>query len=129
MTNVKHNNKNESIKIDKYQKEIESLTKRINNIELNLINKSKTKDKDAPKKVQNPYIFFKNEKIKEFKFKNPDQKVNIINIAKDSANEWMKIKNDENIFQKYKKMQEDDEKRFKKENDIYSKKLNKILTK
>lgn len=110
--------------IKNIQKDIQNIIKRIENLEIIIkTNKDKKRHKDPnlPKNIQNAYLFFKNEKIKEFKKNNPDKKVKVTEIAKNIVPEWNNIKSDKKLFDKYKKLQEKDKKRYKKEMDIYNK--------
>lgn len=111
--------------ISTLQKEIESLEKRINKIEIHVKdvnNVKKMKDPDAPKKYKSAYMFFNIEKINEYKKKHPNKKINVTEIAKQSGIEWKKIKEDERKYEKYKKMEDNDKKRYKKEIDKYNNK-------
>jgi hypothetical protein len=102
-----------------YKEEIKQLKNEIKDI--NKHKKLKKKDPNAPKKYKSAYIFFNIERINEHKNNFPNQKINVANIAKDSGKEWNKIKEDEKKYEKYKKMEESDKKRYKNEIDIYEK--------
>ena len=108
--------------ITSLKKEIQLLENRISKLEVQ--NKSKKiKDPNAPKKNKTAYMFYNIEKINEYKKKNPDQKIKVSEIAKESGKEWKKIKDDEKKYEKYKKLEDNDKKRYKKETDIYEKNL------
>lgn len=108
--------------ITSLKKEIQLLENRISKLEVQ--NKSKKiKDPNAPKKNKTAYMFYNIEKINEFKKKYPDQKIIVSEIAKESGKEWKKIKEDEKKYEKYKKLEDNDKKRYKKETDIYEKNL------
>lgn len=112
------------------QKEIELLNERISKIEISIknnenVNKSKKtkkmKDINAPKKYKSAYMFFNIENINEYKKKNPDVKIKVSEIAKESGKEWKIIKNDDKKYNKYKKLEDHDKKRYEKEMEIYKK--------
>lgn len=106
------------------QKEIESLENRIKKIEIKVKNGDKLKklkDPNMPKKNKSAYIFFNIERINSFKEKHPNEKINVSSIAKESGELWKKIKEDEKKYEKYKKLEDKDKKRYKKEMDVYEK--------
>lgn len=106
------------------QKEIKSLENRINKLELEIKNNTKSKktkkDPNAPKKPVTGYMYFNKYKIDEYKKKHPGQKINITSISKQSGEEWKNLK--ENEKDKYLKMAIKDKKRYEKEIIIYNKK-------
>lgn len=112
--------------INDLQKQINILVKKVKELEISIKNnkltkKSKVKDPNKPKKYNSAYIFFNTERINEYKKKHPNIKLNVIDIAKESGKEWQKIKIDEKKYEKYKKMEDHDKKRYKKEIDLYEK--------
>jgi hypothetical protein len=112
------------ITINSLQKDIESLEKRIEKLEIEVKNGSKpkkVKDPLAPKKYKTAYMFFNIERINEQKKKFPGDKIIVSEIAKQSGKEWIKIKEDEKKYEKYKKLEDNDKKRYKKELDKYEK--------
>lgn len=115
------------------QNQISILEKRINELEISIKgNKlykkaNKVKDPNKPKKYNSAYIYFNIEKVNEYKNKYPKTKINVIDIAKEAGNEWKNIKNDERKYEKYKKMEDLDKKRYKKEMVSYEKKTRYIL--
>lgn len=109
------------------QKEIKILEERVKKIEIEIKNinkRKKNKDPNAPKKYKTAYIFFNIERINEFKKKFPDNKINVSEMSKQSGKEWKKIKEDEKKYEKYKKLEDNDKKRYKKELDKYEKNIN-----
>lgn len=109
------------------QKEIKVLEERVKKIEIEIKNinkRKKNKDPNAPKKYKTAYIFFNIERINEFKKKFPDNKINVSEMSKQSGKEWKKIKEDEKKYEKYKKLEDNDKKRYKKELDKYEKNIN-----
>lgn len=112
------------INIISLQEEIKKLESRVNKLEINVKNNSKlkkNKDTNAPKRYKSAYIFFNLERINEYKKKFPNQKIKITDLSKESGIEWKKIKDDEKKYEKYKKMEDNDKKRYNKELDKYSK--------
>lgn len=112
------------ITIISLQEEIKKLESRVNKLEINVKNNSKlkeNKDPNAPKRYKSAYIFFNLERINEHKKKFPNQKIKITDLSKESGIEWKKIKDDEKKYEKYKKMEDNDKKRYNKELDKYSK--------
>ncbi len=111
---------------DSLQKDIKLLEKRINNLELIVKdnknkNNKKIKDPNEPKKYKTAYMFFNIEKINEYKKKFPNNKINVAELAKQNGEEWKKIKEDEKKYEKYRKLEDNDKKRYKKEMDKYKK--------
>ncbi len=109
------------------QKEIKILEERVKKIEIEIKNinkRKKNKDPNTPKKYKTAYIFFNIERINEFKKKFPDNKINVSEMSKQSGKEWKKIKEDEKKYEKYKKLEDNDKKRYKKELDKYEKNIN-----
>jgi hypothetical protein len=107
------------------QKEIKILENRINKLEIkikdvNKINTKKIKDPNAPKKPVTAFIFFNKHKIDDYKKKNPDKKINVALISKQSGQEWKNLKDDEK--DKFLKMSIKDKKRYEKEISLYNKK-------
>ncbi|CEG84920.1 hypothetical protein RMATCC62417_18661 [Rhizopus microsporus] len=114
--------KTNELKIEDIQKAIENLTKRIKQLEINVkVKEKKNKNSNLPKKHKSAYIFFYIEKVEDFKRKNPEKKLNVTEIAKESGKEWNKIKNDNKKIDKYIKMEKEDRKRVEKEKDLESK--------
>lgn len=112
------------ITIISLQEEIKKLEGRVNKLEINVKNNSKikeNKDPNAPKRYKSAYIFFNLERINEYKKKFPNQKIKITDLSKESGIEWKKIKDDEKKYEKYKKMEDNDKKRYNKELDKYKK--------
>jgi hypothetical protein len=110
------------ITITSLQKEIKTLEKRISKLEIQVkdVNKpKKIKDPNAPKKPITGFIFFNKHKIDEYKKKNPNQKIKVTEIGKQSGVEWKNLKNDEK--DKYLKMAIKDKKRYEKEINLYKK--------
>lgn len=112
--------------VNDIQKQISILEKRINELEISikdnkLIKQKKIKDPNKPKKYNSAYIYFNIEKVNEYKKKHPKTKINVIDIAKEAGKEWQNIKNDEKKYEKYKKMEDHDKKRYKKEMELYEK--------
>lgn len=106
--------------IDKLKKEIDVLSKRISKLEVNIkINNKKIKDPNSPKHPITSFMFFNKYKIDEFKKKNPGQKINVSEIAKQSGKEWKILKDNEK--DKYIKMANKDKKRYEKEIALYNK--------
>lgn len=107
------------------KEEIVSLENRIKKIEIKVKNgdnkQKKVKDPNMPKKYKTAYIFFNVERINNFKEKHPNEKINISLIAKESGELWKKIKEDEKKYEKYKKLEDRDKKRYKKEMEVYEK--------
>jgi hypothetical protein len=116
--------KTENTNINDLQKQINILVKKVKDLEISIKNnkltkKSKLKDPYKPKRYISAYIFFNTERINEYKKKHPNIKLNVIDIAKESGKEWQKIKIDEKKYEKYKKMEDHDKKRYKKEIELY----------
>jgi hypothetical protein len=113
------------ISINELQKQIKILEKKISQLEITTKNnkqlKIKNKDPKKPKKYKTAYMFFNIERVEEFKKKNPNTKINIIEIAKENSEKWKKVKEDEKIYEKYKKLENKDKNRYKKELDTYNK--------
>lgn len=105
--------------VNKLQKEIELLEKRINNLEIKIKSKNKVKDPDAPKKPITGYIYFNKHKIDDYKKKNPDQKLKVTLISKQSGQEWKNMSDIEK--DKFLKMAIKDKKRYEKEIILYNK--------
>lgn len=110
--------------VNELKKQINKLTKKLDKIEININNNKtkKLKDPNEPKKYKNAYMFFNMEKIEDYKKKYPKNKINVVDIAKESGKEWKKVKSDEKKYEKYKKLEENDKKRYKKEIENYKKK-------
>lgn len=109
------------ISIEKLQKEINLLSKRINKLEVNIKtnNKKKIKDPNAPKRPVTSFMLFNKHKLDEFKKKNPGQKLSVTLIGKQSGKEWKGFKDDEK--DKYIKMANKEKKRYEKELALYNK--------
>jgi hypothetical protein len=112
--------------IEDLQKQINVLIKKVNNLELtfknnNLVKEKKIKDPNKPKRYKSAYIFFNIDKVNEYKKNHPEIKLNIIDIAREAGKEWQNIKADEKKYEKYRKMEENDKKKYKKEIDLYEK--------
>ena len=82
------------ISIEKLQKEINLLSKRISKLEVNIKtnNVKKIKDSNAPKRPVTCFILFNKHRIDEFKKKNPGKKINVTLIGKQSGQEWKDLK-------------------------------------
>lgn len=120
---IKEVNKSK-ININELKKQINILEKKVSQLEITIKNKqlkTRNKDPNKPKKNKTAYIFFNIERVEDFKKKNPNIKINIIEIAKENKEKWKKIKEDEKIYEKYKKLEDKDKNRYKKEIDIYNK--------
>jgi hypothetical protein len=116
------NKKTNEIKIDDIQKAIEKLTERIKQLEISVkIKEKKNKNINLLKKHKSAYIFFYIEKLEDFKRKNPEKKINVTEIAKESGKEWNRIKDDNKKIDKYIKMEKEDRKRVEKEKILESK--------
>lgn len=113
------------VNINELQKQINILEKKVSQLEITIKNnkqlKTRNKDPNKPKKYKTAYMFFNIERVEDFKKKNPNIKINIIEIAKENTEKWKKVKEDEKIYEKYKKLEDKDKKRYKKELDIYNK--------
>lgn len=128
--NFSYNNKKMVKESDKFditslQKDIKLLEKRVKKLEIVIGNKNKEKkkkDPNAPKKYKTAYMIFNIERINEYKKKNPNKKINITEFSKESGELWKKIKEDEKQYEKYKKLEANDKKRFNKEMNLYNKK-------
>lgn len=115
------------IEIDKLQKEINSLEKRVEKLEIKIKNKDnikinkKVKDPDAPKKPITAFIYYNKHNIDVFKKENPDKKVNVASICKESGKEWKTLKEDEKEIYLRKAIK--DKERYEKEISLYNKKI------
>ncbi len=109
------------ISIDKLQKEINILSKRVSKLEVNIKNNNtkKIKDPNAPKRPVTSFMLFNKHKLDEFKKKNPSQKISVTLIGKQSGQEWKNLKDDEK--DKYIKMANKEKKRYEKELALYNK--------
>jgi hypothetical protein len=106
------------------QKEIKKLEDRIKKLEVDVKNNGKlkkTKDPNEPKRYKSAYMFFNLERINEHKKKFPNKKIKVTEIARESGIEWQKIKEDEKKYEKYKKLEDDDKKRYRKDLEKYEK--------
>jgi hypothetical protein len=109
------------ISIDKLQKEINILSKRVSRLEVNIKtnNTKKVKDPNAPKRPVTSFMLFNKHKLDEFKKKNPGQKISVTLISKQSGQEWKNLKDDEK--DKYIKIANKEKKRYEKELALYNK--------
>lgn len=111
------------INITILEKEIKSLENRINKLEIqtkDFKSVKKIKDPNAPKKPISGFMYFNKHKVDEYKKKNPEQKIKVTEISKQSGIEWKGLKDEEK--DKYLKMANKDKKRYEKEIAIYNKK-------
>lgn len=115
-------NKTTDLTIENIQEQIKKLNIRVENLEKDIKNNKKTKQKDpnAPKKNMSSFFHFAKEKRDNFKKNNPGAKVYVININKEAKKEWDNL--DELQKKKYIDMAIKDEKRYEKEIKKYNEK-------
>jgi hypothetical protein len=77
----------------------------------------KKKHKSGPKKNMSAFMFFRKEKTKEYQIKNPDIKKQC-DIAKLMGYDWNKLSDEDKL--PFKKMEEDDKKRYEEELKVFN---------
>lgn len=105
--------KEHKIKYDNEIKKMKNILKKNNN---------NVKDDSFPKRPKTAYIYFHCEQIKDYKKDNPDEKINLKIMSKETSIKWKKLKENQDKYNLYKELEIKDKQRYKKEIIIYDNK-------